>query len=413
LNFSKEVKDMKGLYFDADIKKIALIKALSLFWKRAALSSISPVRYAEVGEPELPGPNWVKVKNRLCGICGSDIHFIFLEIDPTIAPAAVPTITRKFIGHEVVGEVVDVGSGATEFKGGDRVILTIDWPSCFQKETKPKCRECSRGNYLLCEDPGWPEMPKNTGGGFSPYMVVHKTQLMKIDDDIPDEDAILIEPTACSVRAVLKRPPISNKNAKEKVLIIGAGSIGLNMLSVIKAMDTGAEIYIATRYPHQTEMAKKLGATGIIEGKDTYKQVADITGGKYFKAPFGNEMVIGGFNVIYDTVGNDQTLKNAARWARAESTVVIVGINFSPKKLDYSPFWYQEVDLKGINCHGQEVFRGKKMTSFEVAYLLYKEGKLNFDGFVTHTHPMEDYLKGIDLFLNKGKNKTIKVALKH
>lgn len=400
---------MKGLYFDADITKIALIKALSPFWKRAALSPLSPVKYGEVEEPQLPGPNWVKVKNRLCGICGSDIHFIFLEIDPKIAPAAVPTITRKFIGHEVVGEVVEAGEGAVEFKEGERAILTIDWPSCFQKETDPMCRECSRGNYLLCEDPGWPDMPKNPGGGFSPYMVVHKTQLMKIGDDVPDEDAILIEPTACSVRAVLKRPP----EPKEKVLVIGAGSIGLNVLSVLKAMAPDSEVYIATRYPHQTEMAKKLGATGIIEGKDTFKQVADITGGKYFKAPFGNEMVIGGFDVIYDTVGNDQTLRNAARWARAEGTVVIVGINFSPKKLDYSPFWYQEVELKGINCHGRETFRGKEMTSFEAAYILYKERKLNFDGFVTHVLPMEEYLKGIDLFFNKGKNGAVKVALRH
>ena len=400
---------MKGLYFDADLKKIALIKALSPLWKRAALSRISPVRYTEVEEPTLPGPNWVKVRNRLCGLCGSDVHFMFLEIDPKAAPAAVPLVTRKFIGHEVVGEVVEVGEGAGEFAVKDRVILTIDWPSCFQKETTPPCRECGRGNYLLCEDPGGDYMPKNQGGGFSPFMVVHKTQLMKIGDDIPDEEAILIEPTACSVRAVLKRPP----DTGEKVLVIGAGSIGLNMIAVLRAIKPDSEIHVLARYPHQSEMARRLGANGVIIGDDTYQKVAEITGGKYFKAPFKNEMVIGGFDVIYDTVGNDRTIKDATRWARAEGTVVIVGINFAPRRLDYTPVWYQEIRLMGINCHGMELFRGKEMTSFEVAMTLYREGKLDFSGFITHTLSMDEWHKAIDIFLDKGKNRAIKVALGH
>ena len=76
---------MKAPYFDADPKRIALIKALSTVWKKAALSRLSPLKYAEVEEPQIPGPNWVKVKNRMCGLCGSDVHFLFMEIDPRAA----------------------------------------------------------------------------------------------------------------------------------------------------------------------------------------------------------------------------------------------------------------------------------------------------------------------------------------
>lgn len=400
---------MKALYFDTDTKKIVLIKALSLFWKKAPLSAFSPVQYAEVPEPEIPSPNWVKVKNRMCGLCGSDVHFMFLEIDPKVAPAAVPPIPRKYIGHELVGEVVEVGSGAKDFSAGDRVILKIDWPSCFQKETEPMCRECGRGNYLLCEKPGSVGIPENQGGGFSPYMVAHKTQLIKIDDAIPDEDAILIEPTACSVRAVLKRPPKEG----EKVLVIGTGAIGLNMIAVIKAISPKTEVYALSRYPHQAEIAVRLGAEDTIGERDAYKRVAEITGGKYFSGLFKNEIVIGGFDVIYDTVGNDRTIKDALRWARSEGTVVIVGINFAPKRLDYSPVWFQETNLLGINCHGMELFRGVEMSSFEVALTLYREGKLDFGGFLTHTLPMEDFRKAVDIFFAKGKNRAVKIALKH
>src|SRR4030065_1019085 len=101
---------MKALYFDSDIKRIVATKALSLVYPNAPLSRFSPVSYAEIDEPELPGANWVKVHNRMCGLCGSDIHFMFLEIDPKTAPAAVPPIKRKFLGHELVGGVVESGA---------------------------------------------------------------------------------------------------------------------------------------------------------------------------------------------------------------------------------------------------------------------------------------------------------------
>ena len=400
---------MKALYFDSDMTRIILTKALALVWPSAPLSRLSPVRYAEVEEPGLPGPNWVKVKNRMCGLCGSDIHFMFLEIDPKVAPAAVPPIRRKFLGHELVGEVTEPGTSAREFKKGDRVILRIDWPSCYQKETRPMCRECARGNYLLCENPGWDDAPPNQGGGFSPFMVAHKSQLVKIDDSIPDRDAVLIEPVACCARAALKRPPA----AGEKALVIGAGAIGLNMIGVLRAISPKAEIWVMARYPHQEEFARRLGASGVIRGRDVYAQVAKVTGGKYFRGMFSNEMVIGGFDVIYDTVGNDRSLRDALRWARAEGTVVVVGIEFAPKRLDYSPVWYQEVSLMGIDCHGQETFRGKSMTSFDVALTLYREKKLDFSGLITHTLPMADFRHAVEIFFDKKRHKAIKVALVH
>lgn len=400
---------MRALYFDADPKRIALIKALSTVWKKAPLSRLSPLRYAEVEEPEIPGPNWVKVKNRMCGLCGSDVHFIFLEIDPGVAPAAVPPLPRKFLGHEMVGEVVDAGEGAGAFRPGDRVIQRIDWPSCFQKEKAPMCRQCARGNYPLCEDPGWEGLPLNVGGGFSPYMVAHKTQLIKIEEAMPDEHAILIEPTACAVRAVLKRPPVEG----EKVLVLGTGAIGLSLIGILRALHPGVEVYATYRYPHQADMARALGASGVVPEKNAYLRVAEITGGRHFEGLFKNEMVVGGFEVVYDTVGSDRSLRDALRWARSEGSVVIVGINFSPRRLDYSPVWFQEVKLFGINCHGREVFRGEETSSFDVALTLYREKKLDFDNFVTHFFPVEDYLKAIETFFRKGRDRVVKIALVH
>ncbi len=398
---------MKALVFDTNILQIALVKGLSQVWKGAPLSRLSPVKLAEVPEPELPGPNWVKFRNRLCGVCGTDIHFIFLEIAPSVSMATVPAPRRKFLGHELVGEVTEAGSGAGGFSPGDRVVLKIDWPSCFQREETSPCRPCAEGNYLLCERPGGEGLPGNTGGGFSPFMVAHKSQLMRIEHDMPDQDAIFLEPTACSVRAVLKRPPRDG----DRVLVLGAGAIGLNLIQVIRAVSPGAEVTALCRYPHQEEMARRMGASGVLGEKDIYRNVAGVTGGRHLSAPLGNEMILGGFDLVYDSVGSDGSLTGALRWTRSGGSVVLVGVNFAPRKLDYSPVWFQEVDLVGINSHGMERFRGKEMSSFDVAHTLYREGRLDFSGLLTHTFPLAEYRKALDTFLHKAGTGAIKIAL--
>jgi len=398
---------MKALVFDTSLPRIALVKGLSRVWKGAPLSRLSPVKLAEVPEPELPGPNWVKFRNRLCGVCGTDIHFIFLEIDPWVSMATVPAPRRKFLGHELVGEVVEAGRGAEGFSPGDRVVLKIDWPSCHQREDTPLCRPCAEGNYLLCERPGGEGLPSNPGGGFSRFMVAHKSQLMRIGEDMPDADAIFLEPTACAVRAVLKRTPRDG----DRVLVVGAGAIGLNLIQVIRAVSPRAEVHALCRYPHQEEMARRMGAAGVLGEKDIYRSVARITGGKHLSAPLGNEMILGGFDIVFDSVGSDRSLTGALRWARSGGAVVLVGVNFAPRSLDYSPVWFQEVDLVGINSHGMERFRGKEMTSFEVAYTLYREGKLHFGGLLTHTFPLAEYKKALDTFFRKSSARAIKIAL--
>jgi len=65
------------------------------------------MQYAEVPEPDLPGPRWLKVRVKSCGLCGSDVHFIHMDMDPKCFPAAIPGVTRKYIGHELIAEVVE------------------------------------------------------------------------------------------------------------------------------------------------------------------------------------------------------------------------------------------------------------------------------------------------------------------
>lgn len=399
---------MKALYFDNNLTRIAALKAASLVTRKAVYAPFSPFRCGEVPEPRIPSPRWLKVKNRACGLCGSDIHFIFMEIDTGCFPAATPGLPRKYLGHEMLGEVEEAGGEVEGFRPGDRVSLRIDWPSCFQMEIDPPCRQCARGRYMLCENLGKKKLPLlDTGGGFSPHMVMHRSQPFRVPDALSDDEALLLEPLACAVHGVMKCVP----EPGDTVLVVGAGTMGLLTLAAVRALQPAADVYCLARYGFQAEHAERLGARGVIYDNDhAYREIARITGARYLEGYFKNRILLGGFDAIFDTVGSDRSIHNSLRWARGGGTLVVLGINFMPGKIDYTPVWEQEVKVTGINCHAMEP-AGE--SSFEAAARLLEEKRVSVDGLITHRLPLGRYREAIELFLSKGRSKAIKIVLEH
>ena len=109
-------------------------------------------------------------------------------------------------------------------------------------------------------------------------------------------------------------------------------------------------------------------------------------------------------------MGNDRSLRDALRLARAGGTVVIVGVNFQPGKLDYSPVWYQEVNLVGVNSHATEP-TGEN--SFEIAARLLEQKAIRVEGMVTHHFPLGEYRRAIGAFCAKEKSRAIKIVIDH
>jgi len=398
---------VKALYFDNNIGKLAALQVLSKIDRFAGLGPFSPARYGEVADPRPPNGRWLKVRNKACGLCGSDVHFIFMDMDPRCYVAATPGIKRKFLGHETVGEVVELGDDCGDFRLGDRVALRIDWPSCFQMEIEPPCPQCSAGNYMLCENLGLAELPiLENGGGFSPYMVLHRSQPFKVPESLSDDEAVLLEPLACAAHGVMSQLPRPN----EKVLVIGSGTIGLLTVAAARALAPESEIYALARHPFQAEAAIRLGAREAIVSRDPYEALARISGGRALSGYFGNRILIGGFDVVFDSVGTDASIQDALRWARAKGRVSILGINFRPGKIDYTPIWNQELSVTGINCHANE---SGGESSFDLAARLLSEGRVDVAGLITHRFPMEDYREAVKTFVSKKSTKAIKIVLEH
>jgi len=102
---------MKSIYFDLHIPKFLLTRIGGYVLR----SSISPASFGDVKEEPLPGPRWVRVKNLLSRICGTDLTLFFLEMSPKVSLAALPAHARVFLAHEISGEVVDVGKGTVGY----------------------------------------------------------------------------------------------------------------------------------------------------------------------------------------------------------------------------------------------------------------------------------------------------------
>ena len=401
---------MKAIYFDKDIPRALATKALRPIWPGVVWSPISPSGVEQIPDPPLPGPRWLRVRNRQCGICATDLSLLYVKADPRIAPAALPGIRRIYLGHEAVGEVTEVGPAVDRFQVGDRVVIEArpaGSPNCHTQEIDPPCRFCAHGDTRLCENSSLGKGPEGAGGGWSDSYTAHETEVWPVPDDLDDDQASLIEPLAVAAHGVLRRLP----QPGDRVLILGAGIIGLLTLQAVKALAPQSHVTVLVRYSHQGQAAERLGADEVISDRgDTYAKSAKITGAKYYRGQLNRGMLLGGYDVVYDCVGDHHTLRDSLRLARAGGAVVVVGITLSPLSLDTSPVWFQEVDLVGAKTFGMEAIDGRSLHTFELVIEMLQEGALSAKGLITHRYPFEQYRRAIATATNK-RSGSIKVTL--
>jgi 2-desacetyl-2-hydroxyethyl bacteriochlorophyllide A dehydrogenase len=388
-------------------RRVFLTQLLGRFWYGAYFASFAPLQVQNLPRQSLPAPDWVRVRNRLAGMCGSDFHLIYVNGDFRIAPAALPGHRLSYPGHEVVGEVIEVGDDVQHLRVGDRVVLQYG-PNCISTGVQPPCRSCASGNYNLCERGSLPG-PQPIGGGWSEEMLLHEQQLFRVSPEMSDEQAVLLEPSAVAVHAVLRRLP----QPGDHVLIIGAGTIGLLILQAIRALAPQATVSVMARYPFQVEQATRMGAANILYPQDSYQDVERVTGAQLYTGIFGNKMLLGGYDLIYDTTGSKQTIHDSLRWTRADGTVVLVGLNLHPMHLDLTPIWYQEIALIGSLGHGSETWpvdTYERRSTFAIAAEMIEQGQINAEKLITHRFALNNYREALSTARNKSHSRAIKVV---
>ena len=239
-------------------------------------------------------------------------------------------------------------------------------------------------------------------------MLLHELQVFRVPDELSDEQAVMIEPSAVALHAVLRHLPQPGEN----VLIVGAGTIGLLVLQVMRALVPQAKVSVLARYAFQVEQATRMGAEHIIYPQDTYQGVQQATGAKLYKGRLGNTMLLGGYDVIYDTIGTKRTLHDALRWTRAGGTVVIVGVSLHMMRIDLSPIWYQEVSLIGSMNHGTEqwpIGSQEHFSTFAISAELIGQGLIHPEKLITHRFALINFPEALSSASGQEHTRAIKV----
>lgn len=403
---------MKAIRFHANIPRYLTTKLLGRITKTAYLSFFPPTRLDDVPEPKVRS-GWVKVKTKYAGICGSDVNTILLRESPLLEPlCSFPSV----LGHENVGIVAEVGENVTEMKEGDRVVLDPIL-SCKTRGI-PLCPHCEKGNSERCDnfditenlssgfDTGW---CLDTGGAFSPYYLAHESSLFKVPDNVSDENAVLVEPLTIGIHAVTRHLPRDADN----VIVIGAGIIGIMVITALRALGCKANIIAVDKVESQGKFAvERGGADKFIQVKrNYYKNLAkEFNARLYSPLLEKKELVVGGgADVVFECVGLPSTIEDALRFTKAGGKMVLIG---NPDKItiDWSLIWFREIQVLGSFGSCMEISSDtSKKHAFNIALELMASGKVDLSWMVTHKFIFpRDYKKAFKFCFNKTKYSVMK-----
>ena len=401
---------MRAIYVDKHIPRVLLTKAISPIWGDFVWTPLSAAQAGSLDDMPLPGPRWIRVKNEACGICATDLSLLYMKANPSVAPAALPGVQRIFLGHETVSVVTEIGPAVTNLKVGDRVIMDKHFygVNCLNLELDEPCEMCAQDETNFClHKSDHPYL--GVGGGFGDSYITHESGVYLCPPDLTMDQAVLVEPLGIGTHAVLRHPPKQGA----KVLVIGTGMIGLSVLMAAKAAQPDCEVTMLSRYDFQSQMAEQLGAAHILYQKDGYQGIAKASGGKFYSAPLNKGIVVGGFDIIYDCVGDSKTLNDCMRWVKAKGKVVMVGAHLQPMtKVDMSAVWYHQIELAGVVAHGHEHHNNDRKHTYDWVIDFIKQGLYLTDNLITHRFPYTDYKHALALANgSKQKPKAIKIIM--
>lgn len=303
--------------------------------KKAIYHGIRDIRVEQVAEP-LPGPGEAKLRVVYCGICGSDLHE-YLHGPFPVSP----------FGHEVCGEIVEVGSDVDDFAVGDRVVA-------FNRD------------------------------GYAEAMVAPQSRLLKLPGEISWERAALIEPLSGAAYAVDR----GGIKASDRVLIAGGGPVGLLVLLALEAVDVET-VYLTEISKTRRDRARELGATDVFNPLEVKipRKMKELTEGQ-------------GLDVSVEAVGTGAALKDCLASTRHGGTVVVQGIFTERVPIHMLGFVSREITMIGTNSINPQL-----------ALEWISAGRVEPESIVTRIVPLDDIAsEGFDV-LADDKDRDIKILV--
>jgi threonine dehydrogenase-like Zn-dependent dehydrogenase len=413
---------VRAVTFNVTVPGFVLGKTLGRVTEAALFGGLSGLRYGEVTEPGLPGDDWVRLEVIKAGICGSDLGNLTFKSSPAMEPfGSFPAV----LGHEVLARVAEVGSAVRRVEVGQRVAVD-PVISCTMRgfSGEARCPSCSSGLHATCARSGdhgriivgdrelRPGMTvgyqADLPGGWSERMIAHESQLFAVDDRLSDNTGVLMEPLAVGMHAALRSRPFGPGPA----LVIGSGPIALGVIWALRAAGYEGELVAQIKRGHEAEIARALGASDVIAPGDEARQSLIDTGASAYMPIIGDEVYAGGgFPLIFDCVGSEQTVKQALRYAAPQGEIVLLGCAAEIPKLDLTFVWARELRIQGYVCYGLEEWRGERLHTFQIAHDLLLETGAPVERMVTHDFPLAQYQDAVSAAANRRRTGAIKVLL--
>jgi len=401
---------MKGVQYSFSIPNYVATRAadrlpLGLFER----GRVPGLKMAERPRMPLPGPDWLRVRPRLAGICGSDTSLLHGTSSPVLSPfVSFPMI----LGHETIGEVVETGPAVTRVSAGDRIAI-MPLIDCGMRGLEP-CRSCAGGQPGHCLNVAEGDLSaglmigfcRDLPGGWSDEVVLHESQAFAIPESVSDDTAVLIEPFSVATHAVLRNPPAPGAT----VLIIGAGAIGLLVLAAMRMLGYDNDVTVLARRQIQERLALSYGATRVLTKKGPLDAAREVAGAKAYKPVIGGPTLVGGFDWVYDCVGSERSVKDALAVAGPRGQIVMVGCAGEIGKLDLTYVWSRELQVTGCYVYGEEPSREGNPHTFDVALRLMAEHpEIRLSDMITHRYSLDQWREAMAVSLARGSHGAIKV----
>lgn len=322
-----------------------------------------PLQIGQIATPT-PKKGEILLKVHRCGICGSDLH---MTEDPVFC---IPT--GAVLGHEFSGTIVETGPSVTRFKVGDRVTaLPIN--SCGA------CASCLAG------EPAWCHSMSLQGGGYAQYLTVHERQCVRLPAALSDEDGALVEPLAVGLHGVL----LADMKPGAKVMIVGAGPIGLAVIYWAKAMGAG-RIAVSANSRQREGLALEMGADIFVDPSNgvTSEAVTDA-----LKGPP---------DIVFECVGKPGLIQQCVTLVRPRGTVVVLGLCTGMDTIDPFAAIQKEVRIQ------MAVFYG--IADFEQAVRSLDTGMVEPRAMITDRISLDDLPTKFEMLKSRSSECKVMVA---
>jgi threonine dehydrogenase-like Zn-dependent dehydrogenase len=372
---------VKALVFERSLPRFAAAKVASALAPGSG-ARVGPLRLTDVDPPELPGPSWVRVRPRLAGICGSDLA----TVDGHSSRYFEPIVSFPFVpGHEVVGQTDD----------GGRVVVQPTL-TCVARGIDPPCDWCAAGQTNRCERTAFGHLEPglqtgycaDTGGGWSPSLVAHESQLHAVPRDMSDEAAVMVEPAAGAVHAAAQ-------SGDREFAVIGAGTLGLCTVAALRQFETPHVLIAAAKHPAQQQLARELGADVVVEPSGLPRAVRRAVP----RSLLAGDQLTCGVDTVIDCVGSESSVALALQVVAPGGTIVLAGMP-GRVSVDLTSLWHREVSLRGAYTYTED--------DFAKAFDLVQDAGL--ERLVTALYPLERWREAIEHAADAGRRGAVKVA---